>query len=133
MAEIIERGKIRNREYAKQLRDFSGLRFGNITPTDIDGFLDFGNKVFIIFELKYGNSQLVYGQNLALERLCDASQQAEKQTYLIIAKHETNEDIDAASCRIIKYRHKSKWIYPKKSTTLKEGIKKIIKVNKLEY
>ena len=35
----LDRGKIRNRECAGQLKDFSGLRFGKITPTDIDGFV----------------------------------------------------------------------------------------------
>ena len=48
---MFERGVIHNRERGAQIRDYSGLRFGNITPTDIDGFMDFGGRVFVVFEL----------------------------------------------------------------------------------
>ena len=47
---MAERGVIRNRQFAQQLRDFSGLRFGKITPTDIDGFMDFGDRLFVVLE-----------------------------------------------------------------------------------
>jgi len=33
------RGTIQNRERARQIIDFHGLRIRNITPTDIDGFI----------------------------------------------------------------------------------------------
>ena len=66
---MTEPGIFRNREYAKQLKSFSGLRFGKITPTDIDGFLDFGNNVYVFIETKHGDAPLPYGQKLALERL----------------------------------------------------------------
>ena len=63
---------IRNRDYMRQIKDFSGLRFGKISPTDIDGFLDFGNSLFIFVEMKHGDTRIPYGQKLALTRLCDA-------------------------------------------------------------
>lgn len=69
---MVERGVIRNREYAKQLKDFSGLRYGKITPTDIDGFLDFGDQLFVVVEGKHAGSAIQTGQRLALERLVDA-------------------------------------------------------------
>ena len=56
---------IRNRDYMRQIKDFSGLRFGKISPTDIDGFLDFGNSLFIFVEMKHGDARIPYGQKLA--------------------------------------------------------------------
>ena len=47
-----KRGKIGNRRRALQIRDFTGLRWGNITPTDIDALIDFGDKVFVFIEVK---------------------------------------------------------------------------------
>ena len=41
-----ERGKIENQDYAKQLFNFQGLRWDKITPTDIDGSLDFNGELF---------------------------------------------------------------------------------------
>ena len=38
------RGKIRNVCYAEQIIDFSSLCFGTITPTNIDGYMDFWGK-----------------------------------------------------------------------------------------
>lgn len=66
------RGVIQNREAAERISDFSGLRWGKITPTDIDLFLDFQNKVFIVGEGKTTGLKLKYGQKLALMRLTDA-------------------------------------------------------------
>lgn len=73
-----ERGKIRNREHVP-VKDFSGLRYGKITPTDIDGFVEFKDKIFILLELKFGDSVLKYGQRTALERGCDAWGEQGKQ------------------------------------------------------
>jgi len=44
---MIERGVIRNKQYARQIRDFSGIAVRNITPTDIDGFFEMKNEVFV--------------------------------------------------------------------------------------
>ncbi len=38
---------IKNKEFISQVKVFSGIKIGSISPTDIDGFLDFGNKLFI--------------------------------------------------------------------------------------
>ena len=125
--EMIKPGGIRNPRQLSQLKDFYNLKFGSKTPTDIDGFLDFDNKIFIFFELKYGNSQLSYGQNLAYERLCDSLQNAGKETYVIIAKHKIEGNaINVANCEVIKYRHKFKWIFQDIFINLKDKINEII-------
>jgi len=130
---MTERGKIRNREHAKQLKDFSGLKFGKITPTDIDGFLDFGNTLFIIIEVKHGNTNLPYGQNLAFERLCDNLQNSGKHTYLLVATHNTEDDIDVAKCKLVKYRHNKKWELPKRNITIRKVIDALLKKHEMEY
>ena len=66
------RGVIQNREAAKRINDFSGLRWGRITPTDIDLFLDFQNKVFIVGEGKTEGVPIKPGQGYALQRVTDA-------------------------------------------------------------
>lgn len=106
-----ERGEIDNRERAKQLRNFSGLRYGNITPTDIDGLIEYKNIAYVIIETKFGDAQLPLGQLIALERLCDDLQNY-KHTILIISKHNhpVTEDIDLANSIVIKYRWMRKWI-----------------------
>ncbi len=106
-----ERGVIEHRERAKQLRDFSGLRFGNITPTDIDGLIEYKNIAYVIIETKYGNAEVPLGQMIALERLCDDLQNY-KHTLVILSTHNhpVNEDIDLANSKVVKYRYRKQWV-----------------------
>lgn len=108
------RGIIYNRARAKQLRDFSGLRFAfNITPTDIDLFLEFGNKAYIVGELKSTNGEVTYGQRLAYERLAVDLTKAGKKVLVIIARHhidDEEQDIDAANCTAIEYWCDGHWV-----------------------
>ena len=117
----INRGKIYNTQRAKQLRDFSGLRFGNITPTDIDGLIEYKNKAYVIIELKYRENELPPGQKLALERLADNLQKSGKTTLLILASHNQtnpNDEIDVANSTITSYRYKGKWYLQNQFTVL---------------
>jgi len=93
------------------IRDFSSLAFGAITPTDIDAFMDFGGKVFVIIEAKCGNAKCKPGQQLALERLCDACQAGGVETILILASHpKTDEDIEYSTLPVSGMRYKGKWL-----------------------
>lgn len=65
-------GSVRHREFAEQGKDFTGLKFGTITPTDLDLSVDFGGKLFVFGEAKFGDAALPVGQRLNLERICDA-------------------------------------------------------------
>lgn len=106
------RGKIIHRERASQLRDYRGLRFGNITPTDIDGFIEYHNKAYVLYELKLENAEVPYGQRLALERLTNDLEKVGKPTLCIIASHDVHDcskDIDVANASVIEYRLKGKW------------------------
>ena len=121
------RGKIRNRNIAKQLKDFSGLRFGKITPTDVDGLLEFNDKLYIIIEVKYGDASMPYGQQLAFQRGCDAWQSEKRNAYIIVAHHRTPEeqDIDVASQVVGSIYHKKQWDRPRIGMTVRQAIEEI--------
>ena len=104
------RGLIRNRRF-KQVNDFSGLRYGKITPTDIDGFLDFANTWFVFLEAKFAGAVMPYGQRLALERLTDAVKPPQFAVLLVSEhNHEPDEDIEMASAKVIETRYCYRWI-----------------------
>jgi hypothetical protein len=98
MSDNTERGKIRNRDAGKQIIDYSGLRYNNITPTDIDGLIEYKGKAFIFYEFKFNNAPMPLGQRIALTRLVDAIQKGGTPAMLILCSHNNpaSEDIDAA-------------------------------------
>lgn len=124
-----DRGKIRNRVCAGQLKDFSGLRFGKITPTDIDGFVDFQNKAFVIFEIKYGTALMPYGQRLGYERLADACEKAGIKTLVIVAHHQTQapDDINVAALPVTQVRLCGKWKAPNMPHTVRTAFEAFLK------
>jgi hypothetical protein len=131
-------GEIINENRAKQLICFSGLRYNNITPTDIDGLIEYQNKYYIWLELKYSYAEIKYGQKLAFERICDDLEKSGKPTIFIIADHFVHNpeiQIDAASTIVREYRYKRRWYIPQLDNTLtKDLIQKFLeKQEKLNY
>ena len=101
---------IKNREYAGQLKDFSGLQEGKLYPTDIDGFIDFSDRLFIFIECKFINSHLKTGQRLALERLCNATHNPPKRhSIVLITHHESKGDIDLSNSVVTNYFWEREW------------------------
>ena len=82
-----EPGIVRNSNYAKQLLSFAGMKFGTISPTDIDAFIEIRGEVFIFIEAKFGDAEMPLGQRLALERLTDTIEYAGKKALLIIKQN----------------------------------------------
>ncbi len=112
---MFDRGVIRNREFARQIKDFSGLKFGQITPTDIDGFMDFGDRLFVVIEGKYAGSMLKTGQRLALERLVDACHCPPRRIAVaIVVDHfdDAEADVNYAACTVRSMRWNGKWVAP---------------------
>lgn len=120
-----QRGEIYNPKRAGQLRDFSGLRFGKITPTDIDGFIDFRNKLHIYIEAKYEDTELWHGQRLALERICD---NCKIPCTVVVVSHRqpVNEMIDFANADVIEYRWERKWHHVTRPATCREFIEAML-------
>lgn len=126
---MAERGVIENRERKQQIADFSGLRFGNITPTDLDAFIDFGDRLFIFIEGKFGGAPVARGQMLAIERLCDACNMPPRRyAFAIIVDHHApvGSDVDFANTAVRAYRMNGSWQQPMNSkTTLLEAINRL--------
>ncbi len=126
---MLERGIINHRDRARQINDFSGLLFGSITPTNIDGLIEYQNKGYIIIETKYKDAPLPYGQRLALERLTDDLNKAHKPTVCIVCVHreeQTDVDVDVAEAIVSEYRWKRRWNIPRKIYTVREFIELFI-------
>ena len=96
------RGRIQNRERAKQIIDFSGMRFGNITPTDLDGLIEKGNKAFVFYEYKLPDAEMPSGQKLALMRIVDGLSEAGKYAVLFLCRHkEYNPEADVKAYKAV--------------------------------
>lgn len=124
-----ERGVIRNRSAAQQLRDFSGLRFGRITPTDIDAYMEFGGQLFVFIEAKYGTAMLPRGQELALERLVDAIHSPpDRRAIALVVSHDTQGgDVSFADTRVQRYRWGGEWRAPLQSgLLLKDAVECVV-------
>lgn len=123
------RGAIQFRDRRKQIIDCRGLRYGNITPTDCDGLIEYHGKAYILFELKKRGTEVPKGQLLALVRAVDDWRRARKPALLIIAEHDVEnpaEDIDAAKCNVRSYYGGGVWKHPNAPITLKDTIDSFI-------
>lgn len=119
-----QRGSITFRDRARQIRDYAGLAYGKITPSDIDGVIDFGGRCFILIEYKLEGATLPYGQRLMYERICDALQSTISTSAVLIASHThpTSEDIDCANASVIEYRWNGQWVQPRTATSVKNAV-----------
>lgn len=90
-----ERGVIQNKSKGKQLNSFSGLvRQRNITPTDIDGMIDYGGRFFLYMEGKSVGATMPLGQKMALEAVVCSHWKAGHPSVCILFEHDTPEDME---------------------------------------
>lgn len=105
---------IRNREHAQQIVDFGGLRYGAIYPTDIDAFLDFGDRLFIFVEAKFGGRGMSQGQSWAIARLVDACHKPpDRYAIALVCSHDECGDVDLSKATVTRMRWNGKWLSPK--------------------
>ena len=120
------RGEIQHLERYKQLIDYSGMqRHRRITPTDIDGFIDYGGNAFIYMDAKLEGKPLSIGQKIAYENVVNSHEKAKNVACAIIFRHDVPADeiIMAHEKYIDIYYTQGKWKSPdKENTTLLEGI-----------
>lgn len=122
------RGHIQNNKRAKQVIEFIGLKYGNCTPTDIDGFIEKDNKIFVFFELKYKEEELPIGQKIALVRLVDNLQRAGKKSILYVGRHNiknTKENVVAADVEVTDIYFNGIW-HKGNGETLGERVKRVM-------
>lgn len=125
VAEIasLERGGIRNERRYKQLVDFRGLRYGAMTPTDVDGVLEYKDKLFILLELKHTSAPpMKDGQRMALERMC-IHLTKQRATILLLAVHDRAPEqlIDAAAAIVHSKYFFYQWRQPEQIETVREA------------
>ena len=130
-------GKIKNREY-QQITDFSNLVFKlpntTISPTDIDGFMEFQGIVAFIIELKYGDNDIVPAQEYTFKNVSKAMLLGGYEgVYTIVANHNTpiGNDIDAGNATIKKVWDGTKWITPPKPIKVRTFIKNALKFHNI--
>lgn len=128
------RGKIQYRKRASQIIDFSGIRYGNITPTDIDGYFEKANEGFVFYEFKLEGCNMPEGQKTALRRLCDGLHTAGKHSILFLCKHDKHnpdDDIIAADTVVDEVYFRGKR-YEGEGQTAKEWTDRFMKWLELE-
>jgi len=122
------RTKIKNPARMKQLIDFKGLQMEyGIFPTDIDGLVEFRDKAYLIFEVKFNGAPVPVGQRLALSRMVEDFTRAGKKAIAIVCDHfekNTDKPVVAAECvvREIYLGTEHRWHEPEKSMTLRESV-----------
>lgn len=125
------RGTFQSERYAKQLISFEGMRFqgrsarANVTPTDIDGFIQLdAQNCFIFFELKHGG-EVPGGQSSALTKMVDAIAEGGAESVLYVAVHDNpeGETVMAKEAKVKRlYWHKRWMTYKEPKKTLYESI-----------
>ena len=80
---------IRNIKHMSQVVSFEGMmRHRTITPTDIDGFIDYNGNAFIYIELKFNDSKLIGGQRMALENAVKSHIKAKHEAICFLVSHD---------------------------------------------
>lgn len=112
------------RERAKQLMSFEGMQWDSMTPTDIDGFLDYRGKYFVYMEGKVVGKDLLRGQELALENATQSHVKAGHKAIAIVFEHNTpvEQDVIVKNCRVVRYYFKNEWQETQQPRTVKELI-----------
>lgn len=102
---------IHNVNKARQFADYSGLAFGNIYPTDVDGYIEYKNIACVLYELKYRDATMPKGQQIALERMVDNARTAGKDAVLFLCSHDAPEEdaIDVANAVVKQIYYCGKW------------------------
>jgi len=105
------RGQIKYPERAAQLRNFSGLNYGKITPTDVDALLEFSDRLFVLMEFKCSGVLFERGQRLCFERLVNALAYTRRKSVVVLAEHDTpiGEQIDCSKAIVTEFFEGGQW------------------------
>lgn len=127
MEQSFRKGDIRNESYAKQINSFSGLlRRRGITPTDIDGLIDYNGKAFIVLEGKFGDAPIPMGQRIALENIANAIHEGGKQIIVLVFRHNVSLSlqVDVSTQFVSEYYYNRQWHLTKKQINILNAIVK---------
>lgn len=134
MYETVDRGAIKNiaRYRQSKLISYEGMvRKRNITPTDIDGLIDYNGNAFVYIEGKLYGKNLDYGQKLAFENIIKSHKRAGDIAVVFVFRHtEDSDKIIIAKDKVVSDIYSTetlKWEIPEKETTLLKSIEKFEK------
>jgi hypothetical protein len=118
---------IRHRKTALTLNNFVNLQFGKVYPTDIDAFMEFSNKIFILIEGKQQGVELKGGQRYALERLCDKCDDEHSKSLLIVCENRySNNEVDLGQSIVREYRSNRIWYNTQFEMTVRTMVDKFL-------
>ena len=117
------RGVYQSKRRAKQLLLFDGLKWGNITPTDVDMVIEFKNATWVLCEVKFNGRTVGLGQRLLMERFVEDMSRAGKTAIAIVSDHyiedcETDVDVKQTTVREFYSTTDPIWKRTKNPTTL---------------
>jgi len=124
-----EPGRIYHPVRARQLNSFTGLKFGTITPTDLDGLIDYHNERFAFLELKLRDAPVSDAQATAIIRVVDAIEVAKKRAAFFVAEHcedDPTVDVPADRCLIRAIYTHQMWHQPPAEMTLRAGLDRFL-------
>jgi len=123
------RGTITNRARFIQAIKFEGMKFGRITPTDIDAAIEFDDRLFIFIEAKFVGKPIGTGQRLFLERIGNlANDPPRKFSISIVAEHCTpsDQDVMLSGAIVRDYWRDGEWKKPLiPGTTVLEAVRRM--------
>lgn len=118
-----KRGSYNHASIGRQLLRFDGISYGNVTPMDVDGLIEWKDKKRVLLEIKMKGVKVLGGERLALERMVNDFSMAGKEAIAIIADHkvfDTREDVQVRDCLVRELYHSREklWRPPKKMMTV---------------
>ena len=108
----MSRGNVNNQRRFRQNLLYGGIRYAKITPTDVDAFIDFRDKLYVFVEVKYKDKPIDMGQRIAIERLCDSSHCPPKRHSIALhCQHNVDiGDVYLKDTRVVACYYAGKWV-----------------------
>jgi hypothetical protein len=119
--EGVERGAIKDKRRYKQLISYEGMeRRRHITPTDIDGLIDYAGNAFILLECKLEGKDIEAGQKRAIENVVNAFEESGRKACCLLFRHNSapEELIIAKDCIVSDVYYEHKWHYYNTQTVM---------------
>lgn len=110
--------------------DYSQLRFGADTPSDLDSLMVLPH-ITILIEYKCGESPLKSKQRLVLETLVDDAHKAGKRAVAIVARYydrDPHNTVNAALCLVTEVYTQGRWYAVRKcGLSLRQTLERLMK------
>lgn len=121
---------INNTDRARQIISFKGLKYGKMSPTDLDCLIEYKNRAYIFIEVKCGSKELPLGQRLALERLVKDTSKGKRSIAMVCEHKVFNTEYEVllkdTIVRKIYLDKECYWREPKRRVNAKQAIEVFI-------